>query len=307
MTCHVVLYNGACCLLEPRFNAKKSLKNIIKHKCTIVAGVPTFFEGLLSAGEDKHQDLSFLKSIFCGGDVLSEDLENRINSYLSFNNSNLKVRVGYGLSESVAAVVVNPDANKRGSSGLPLPGTSIKICIPGTRDELESGNIGEICVCSPTTMKGYFNNIEENEQALQKHADGKLWLHTGDLGYVDEDGYLYFVQRLKRMIVTSGYNVYPSQLEKIINSHKIVDSCCVIGIPDSYKGQKVKAFVVLKEGNSQSDDKKRLLLDYIIKNVAKYSVPYEIEFRDKLPKTIIGKVDYLALENEELGETSQND
>lgn len=300
MTCHGVLFHGGCCVLVPRFNAKSVLKDIIKYKCTIIAGVPTLFQAILSAVEDKKYDFGFLKAVFCGGDSLSETTERKFNKLLKQNNSDIRIRVGYGLTECVTAATVSLDKIKIGSNGVPLPDMIIKICIPGTQQEVLFGQIGEICINGPSVMKGYLNNDEETDQVLQKHIDGKLWLHTGDLGYMDEDGFLFFTQRLKRVIVSSGYNVYPSQLETVFNEHDFVDLCCIIGLPDSYKGQKVKAFIKLKEDTPKTNETKKLLMDYAKKHISKYALPYDIEFRDSLPTTLIGKVDYRALENEEL-------
>ena len=132
------------------------------------------------------------------------------------------------------------------------------------------------------------------------HADGLTWVHTGDLGVMDSDGFIYFRQRIKRMIVTSGYNVYPSQIENLLDKHEYVHMSCVIGVKDPYKMQKVKAFVVLKNGVTPSDKVRQELMDYCKKNIAKYAIPYEIEFRDDLPKTLVGKVAYRILEEEEV-------
>ena len=145
---------------------------------------------------------------------------------------------------------------------------------------------------------------EETANTLQHHSDGLTWVHTGDLGVMDSDGYIYFRQRIKRMIVTSGYNVYPSQLENILDKNEYVHLSCVIGVKDPYKMQKVKAFVVLKPGYEPSDSIKTELLDYCRKNIAKYAMPYDIEFRGELPKTLVGKVAYRVLEEEESGKTA---
>ena len=143
------------------------------------------------------------------------------------------------------------------------------------------------------------NNPEETAHTLRKHADGMTWVYTGDLGSMDEQGFIYFKGRAKRMIITSGYNVYPGQLENILDAHEDVQMSCVIGVPDPYKMQKVKAFVMLKPGVPADDNTKRELLDYCRKHVAKYAMPYDIEFRDELPKTLVGKVAYRVLEDEE--------
>ena len=148
-------------------------------------------------------------------------------------------------------------------------------------------------------MLGYVDNPEETAHTLRRHNEGRVFLHTGDLGYMDADGFVYFRQRIKRMIVTSGYNVYPSQLENIIDGHPKVLLSCVIGVKDPYKMQKVKAFVVLRPAYEPSDAVKEELLAYCRERIAKYAMPYDIEFRKELPKTLVGKVAYRVLEEEE--------
>ena len=187
---------------------------------------------------------------------------------------------------------------KEGSIGLPFPDTYIKIVKPDTDEELPYGEEGEILLAGPTVMKEYMHHPAETAQTLRKHADGLTWVYTGDLGTMDEEGYVYFKQRVKRMIVTSGYNVYPSQIENILDAHEAVHMSCVIGVRDPYKMQKVKAFVVLKPGYEPSETTRELLMDYCRKHVAKYAMPYDIEFRDDLPKTLVGKVAYRVLEEE---------
>ena len=148
-------------------------------------------------------------------------------------------------------------------------------------------------------MKGYLDNEEETKQTLIKHRDGLTYIHSGDIGYMDEDGYIYFVQRLKRMIVSNGYNIYPSQLENIIDKNEYVHMSCVIGVKDPIKVQKVKAFIMLKKGIEPSEKIKKEIFEYLKKYIAKYSMPYDIEFRETLPTTLVGKVAYRKLEEEE--------
>ena len=148
-------------------------------------------------------------------------------------------------------------------------------------------------------MLCYMNNESETANTLRRHADGRIWMHSGDLGKMDEDGFVYFSQRIKRMIITSGYNVYPGQLENIIDGHEKVLLSCVIGVKDPYKIQKVKAFVVLRPNYEPSDAIKQELFDYCRGQIAKYAMPYDIEFRTELPKTLVGKVAYRVLEEEE--------
>ena len=149
-------------------------------------------------------------------------------------------------------------------------------------------------------MKGYIDNEEETANALRLHSDGLIWLHTGDIGVIDGDGFIYFKQRLKRLIVSSGYNIYPAQLENVFDAHEKVQMSCAIGVPDSYKMHKVKMFIMPAAGVEPNEETKKELLDYARKNIAKYALPYDIEFRDQLPKTLVGKVAYRELEEEEL-------
>ncbi|MBQ8974253.1 MAG: AMP-binding protein, partial [Oscillospiraceae bacterium] len=199
-----------------------------------------------------------------------------------------------------ASCLTPPHMAKEGSIGLPFPDTFYKIVKPGTDEELPYGEEGEIVLSGPTVMKEYMNQPEETANTLRKHDDGMTWLYTGDLGYMDEDGFVYFKGRSKRMIITSGYNVYPAQLENILDAHELVHMSCVIGVPDSYKMQKVKAFVMLKPNIPATEETKQTLLAYCRKNIAKYAMPYDIEFRDDMPKTLVGKVAYRKLEEEEL-------
>ena len=167
-------------------------------------------------------------------------------------------------------------------------------------EELPYGQEGEILLAGPTVMKEYMNNPEETAQTLRTHADGLTWVYTGDLGVMDEQGFIYFRGRAKRMIISSGYNVYPGQIENILDAHEYVQMSCVIGVPDPYKMQKVKAFVKLAQGVPATEETKQVLLAYCRKNVAKYAMPYDIEFKEDMPKTLVGKVAYRQLEEEEL-------
>ncbi len=189
---------------------------------------------------------------------------------------------------------------KEGSIGVPFPDTYIKIVEPGTDRELPYGEEGEILLAGPTVMKEYMNHPDETAETLRTHADGLTWVYTGDLGVMDQEGFIYFRGRAKRMIISSGYNVYPSQLENILDAHPLVQMSCVIGVPDSYKMQKVKAFVKLAADVPATKETLDTLMAYCRKNIAKYAMPYEIEFRDDMPKTLVGKVAYRVLEEEEL-------
>ena len=297
---HTILTHGGCCVLVPRFTPDSYAKLILKYRCNLIAGVPTLYEALLRLPKMKNADLSCLKGVYSGGDSLSVELKKRLDKFLFDHNAKIQVREGYGLTECVTASCLTPHhIAKEGSIGIPFPDTYYKIVKPGTQKEVPYGTEGEICLAGPTVMMGYLNHPEETAQTLQTHADGLTWVHTGDLGIMDEEGFVYFRQRIKRMIITSGYNVYPSQLENVFDAHELVQMSCVIGVPDDLKMQKVKAFIMLKPGVLPSEENKQLLLAYARKHIAKYAMPYDIEFRTELPKTLVGKVAYRVLEEEE--------
>ena len=188
---------------------------------------------------------------------------------------------------------------KEGSIGLPFPDTYIKIVKPDTDEELPYGEEGEILLAGPTVMKEYIKHPDETAKTIRVHADGLRWVYTGDLGYIDDEGFIYFRGRIKRMIISSGYNIYPAQMENIIDACEYVQMSCVIGVPDAYKMQAVKAFVMLKPGVQPTEETRDAIMAYCRKRIAKYALPREIEFRDELPKTLVGKVAYRKLEEEE--------
>ena len=192
-----------------------------------------------------------------------------------------------------------PHMFKEGSIGVPFPDTYIKIVEPDTDKEVPYGTEGEILLAGPTVMKEYMKHPDETAQTLRRHTDGLTWVYTGDLGTMDAEGFVYFRGRAKRMIVSSGYNVYPGQIENILDANEMVQMSCVIGIPDAYRMQKVKAFVKLAAGIPANDATRQALMSYCSKHIAKYAMPCDIEFRDELPKTLVGKVAYRVLEEEE--------
>ena len=304
---HSMLANGGRCLLIPRFNPESYAKLLKKHKPNFIAGVPTLYEALLRIKTLDRVDLSCLKGVFSGGDSLSIELKKRFDAFLKEHNATIPVREGYGTTECVTASCLTPSHwAKEGSIGLPFPDTFYKIVKPGTEDEMPYGEEGEICLAGPTVMMEYINNPEETANTLRRHADGLTWVHTGDLGMMDEDGFVYFRQRIKRMIVTNGYNVYPSQIENVLDAHEYVHMSCVIGVPDPLKMQKVMAFVVLKPDIKVSEDEARKsIMEHCSKYIAKYAMPADIQFREDMPKTLVGKVAYRILEEEEMGKYAQ--
>ncbi len=305
---HTMLAKGGRCVLVPRFTPKSYSKLITKNKCNFIAGVPTLYEAMLRLPNMEKADFSHLKGVFSGGDSLSIELKKKMDKFLADHKATIKVREGYGTTECVTACCLTPvTLQKEGSIGIPFPDTYFKIVKPDTEEELPYGEEGEIVLSGPTVMLGYYNKPEETAKTLRRHADGLTWLYTGDLGCMDDQGFVYFRGRIKRMIVTSGYNVYPAQLENILDAHEKVQMSCIIGVPDPYKMQKVKAFVMLRPGYEPTQETKDELLAYCRKYIAKYAMPYDIEFRNELPKTLVGKVAYRVLEEEEARKTQAAD
>lgn len=295
---HTPLTLGCYTVLIPQFDSNKFDILFNKEKPSVILGVPTLFEALISNNNIENLDLSFLKYVISGGDKLSSKLENRINNYLKEHNSKEKITQGYGLTEALAAVCLCLDDNyKSGSIGIPLPGNYIKIIDPATRKTKPFNEDGEIVINSRALMMEYLNCESETNEALQIHDDGHIWLHTGDLGYMDEDGFIFYKGRSKRMIISSGYNVYPSHIEEVIESHPAVLQCSVVGVPHSYKQEVPKAFIVLRDG-FQGLFVKNEIKAYCKKNLAKYMIPQEFVYRKKLPKTKLGKIDFKKLEGD---------
>ncbi|MBQ6048949.1 MAG: acyl--CoA ligase [Oscillospiraceae bacterium] len=304
---HSMLANGGRCLLLPKVNPKEYAKMLTKYRCNFIAGVPTLYEKMISNPEMEGKDLSCLKGVFSGGDSLSIELKKKFDKFLAAHGAVVQVREGYGTTETVTACCLTPiHKSKEGSIGVPFPDTYIKIVRPGTDEELPYGDEGEILLAGPTVMKEYLDEPEETANTLRTHSDGLTWVYTGDLGTMDEEGFVYFKGRAKRMIISSGFNVYPAQVENILDSHEKVQMSCVIGIPDPVAIQVVKAFVMLKPGVVESDDVKTELIEYCKKHVFRYAVPREVEFRDELPKTLVGKVAYRALEEEEAAKRAKD-
>ena len=296
---HTVLQNGAMCILIPQFTKETYAKAVIKNKPNFIAGVPTLYEALLKVDLFDGKDLSFLIGVFSGGDSLSPELKKRADKFFAEHNASVQIREGYGLTECVTASCVTPvDKAKEGSIGLPLRDMEYRVVEPGTFNEVKRGEMGEIIISGPTLMLGYIDAPEENAKTLRTDENGTTWMFSGDMGYMDEEGFIYFKQRIKRLIVTSGYNVYPTHLENILDKHPAVDYSCVIGVKDSYKMHKIRAYIVLKNGEEASEETKKKILEYCKEYLDVFERPKEIIFKDELPKTLVGKVAYRLLEEE---------
>lgn len=296
---HAPLCLGASCILIPQFDAKRFDKLITKYHPTVLAGVPTLFEALLTNKHMDNVDMSYVKYVVSGGDSLNNIKNKKVNDFLHDHHCNATIMQGYGMTESSGPFAIGGcGSNKLGSIGIPLPGNIVEIVEPNTGIKVKTGEIGEICLCGPSIMKGYLDNPKATSDILHLHDDGKTFIHTGDLGYMDDDGVLFYVQRLKRMIIVSGYNVYPTHVEEIIMEHPDVENCGVVGIPHPYKVQVPKAYIVLKDGVKDNILVKKSIKDYCQKHLSAYMIPKEFEFRESLPKTMLGKVNYQELEQE---------
>ncbi len=300
---HTVLNFGGTAIILPRFSVKNFHKLIFRYKPNVIAGVPAIYESFIRNSNFEGKDLSFLKCIISGGDSLSVNTKNKLDKILMEHGCKSTVREGYGLTECVTGSCLIPDhSEKRNSVGLPYADTYYKIVDSNTNEEMPVGETGEIVLRGPTVMKGYLNEPEETADALRRHNDGYIWLHTGDLGYMDNEGYVYYKQRLKRMIISSGYNIYPQNIENVINSHNDVLMCAVIGVQDEIKGQRVKAFVVLKSRQNDEQRIKEELSELLKRDIAAYAIPSEIVFMSELPKTLVGKIAYNQLVEQEKAE-----
>ena len=298
---NAVFMGGAKSILVPQFTPEVVAKLIKSNRPNVVVGVPTLFDALSRSSLFRKTDLRCLRATFCGADTLPRTVKERFEDTVRRRGGNVQLLEGYGLTEAVTAIMATPLSEYReGSVGVPFPDMLAKIVTVGTTQEAPVGEEGEICIHGPAVMLGYLDHPEETANTLKLHPDGKIWLHTGDIGSMDKDGFFYFKLRLKRMIKSSGMNVYPAQVEDVLYKHPDVRDACVIGVPDESQVQRIKGFVVLKDPEKMSVDKENELIEYCRKHLIKWSCPREIEFRKSLPITLIGKVAYKVLEEEEI-------
>ena len=292
---------GGKSILVPIFTPETVADLIRSRKPSFVIGVPTLFDALSRNPKMHTADLSCLRATFSGADALPRPVKERFEEMVRKQGGNVQLLEGYGLTEAVTAIMATPiGCYREGSIGVPFPDMLAKIVRLETTDEAPAGEEGEICVSGPAVMLGYLDSPEETANTLKTHADGRIWLHTGDIGTMDEDGFFYFKLRQKRMIKSSGMNVYPAQVEELLYKHPKVRDVCVIGVPDEAQVQAVKAFVVLKNSADACAETEKELINYSRDHLIKWSCPRTIEFRDDLPKTLVGKIAYNALEKEEI-------
>ncbi len=297
---HLPLAIGMEVILIPKFDPKKFDELLIKHKPNHITGVPSHYGNVVNSKKLKEKELDYLVSPIVGGDSMITTLEETTNDFLISHHCSQAVMKGYGMSEVCAAVSLTSGDNRNpiGSVGVPFTHTIISIFDADTGEELKYGQQGEICMTGPNTMLGYYENEAETKAILKTHKDGKVWVHSGDLGYMTENGEIFIIDRIKRMIVRhDGFKVYPSQIEKVIAHNKAVITCCVVGTDDKShsQGRLPIAFIVPEE-NINNEIAKKELFELCKAELPEYAQPIDFIFIDKLPLTPIGKVDYRKLE-----------
>lgn len=296
---HAMICLGFHVYLLPKYDFRACGDLIFRKRINCIYGVPGLFEALMRDPRIEKDDLSFMELLVSGGDKLPEKLQRRMSDLLRRGGAKVVLQEAYGQTECVAGCALNPGFDIRpGSAGIAYPDVQFKIVAPGTRESLPTGEYGELCVSGPIVMKGYYRDPEATQKALRTHDDGRLWLHTGDIFRMDEDGYIYFHQRSSRMLICGGYNIYMTQVEDVISSCPAVAQCCVVGIQDRIYGQRIGACVVLNNPDADRDAVSRQILEQCRGALAEYSIPHEIIYMEQLPLTNLGKIDYLTLEQE---------
>jgi long-chain acyl-CoA synthetase len=287
---------GATIIMLPRFNVDDALQAINLYQPTRFPGVPTMYMAIMNHPQVNKYNISSIRVCSSGSAPMPVEAQRRFEEL-----TGAKVSEGYGLTEASPVTHANPFNGKRkiGSIGLPRPDVDAKIVDLETGEkDLPPGEVGELCIRGPQVMKGYWNQPEETRKTLRNG-----WLYTGDIGRMDEEGYFYIVDRKKDMIICSGYNVYPREIEEVLYQHPKVQEACIVGMPDPYRGETVKAFVVLKEKEQAVPEE---IIEYCQKNMAKYKAPTLVEFRKELPKSHVGKVMRKILREEEEAKKSSN-
>lgn len=305
---NAILMAGGTSILVPTFSPKAVAGLLRRNRPSILVGVPTLFDALSKDSSLAKTDLSCLRAAFSGADTLPQLVKERFESLVAARGGSVKLLEGYGLTEAVTAIMAMPmDQYREGSLGIPFPDTLAKICKPGSDEEPPLGEEGEICISGPAVMLGYLDDPQATHETLRTHADGRTWLHTGDLGRMDGDGFFYFTARLKRVIKSSGFNVYPAQVEGVLCRHPLVAQACVVGVPDASQGERVKAFVVLNDASRASRAVEEELIEFCRGRLIKWSCPREVEFLQELPTTRIGKIDYRLLVQEHIAKPTEKE
>ncbi len=296
--CSAILNMLSCCshlYLLPTYDPVKCNRLIFKKRIEAIYAVPAIYDALVHSKEMQTRDYSFLKYMFCGGDQIRYRTEHTFNAYMEKIGSPTRIIAGYGLTECVAGCLGNALFwSKEGTAGMVFPDTKAKIIQPGTEEELPVGTPGELCICSPCVMKGYYKNEEATQKVLHVHKDGNTWLHTGDVFSVDEDGFYTFHSRLGRMLVVNGYNVYPEMVEKALMKIPEVTQCCVVGRPAHSGGDQVIAVVCVKDNSIAP----KQVIDRCKAYLPEYALPLQVIIKEKLPLSKVGKIDYKKVAEE---------
>lgn len=298
---NAVLMAGGQCIMVPIFDPNQVAQLIKKKEPNYLIGPPTLYAALNKNENFRKANLGCFRAAFSGADTLPKKVKQEFEEIVKSRGGTVKLLEGYGLTEAVTAIMAMPiNEYRENSIGIPFPDMRAKIVKKDTIEEAPIGEEGEICVEGPAVMMGYLDEPEETAKTIKKHADGRMWLHTGDIGSMDKDGFFYFKLREKRMIKSSGMNVYPAQVEEQIDKHPDVAEVCVIGVPDIQQVERVKAFVVLKDPAKACPEMEKAIIIHAQKDLIKWSCPREVEFVKELPKTLVGKIAYKALEEEEI-------
>lgn len=298
---HLPLVLGFTVIIIPNLDPAKLGSLVLKHKPEHMFGVPTHYQQLASDPKLRDKDLSFIINYAAGGDSLSRGAEQTVNDFLAAHGARYPIAKGYGMTEvSSAATVAAGLDNKPGSVGIPMVNTVVAAFEPGTDQELPIGQRGELCISGPCLMKGYYNKPEETAILLRRHPDGRVWAHTGDMGYLDEDGFVFLDSRIKRMIIRhDGFKVFPSMIENVVSRHPAVHQCSVVGCTDKdhTQGRLPFVYIVLKAGiTAKKKQVIRELERMCAEELPEYVQPVAYKFISSMPMTPVGKVDYRQLE-----------
>lgn len=298
---HLPLVLGFTVIIIPNLDPAKLGSLVLKHKPEHMFGVPTHYQQLAADPKLRDKDLSFIINYAAGGDSLSRGAEQTVNDFLAAHGARYPIAKGYGMTEvSSAATVAAGLDNKPGSVGIPMVNTVVAAFEPGTDQELPIGQRGELCISGPCLMKGYYNKPEETAILLRRHPDGRVWAHTGDMGYLDEDGFVFLDSRIKRMIIRhDGFKVFPSMIENVVSRHPAVHQCSVVGCTDKdhTQGRLPFVYIVLKAGiTAKKKQVIRELERMCAEELPEYVQPVAYKFISSMPMTPVGKVDYRQLE-----------
>ena len=301
---HLPMVLGLTVVIIPNLDPAKLGSLVLKYKPEIMFGVPAHYQQLAADPKVQKKDLSFIHNYAAGGDAISLGAEKTVNEFLASHNVEYPMAKGYGMTEvASAATVAAGKNNKPGSVGIPMVNTLVSAFEPGTDKELPIGQRGELCISGPATMKGYYNKPDETAMILHKHPDGRVWVHTGDIGYIDEDGFVYLDSRIKRLIIRhDGFKVFPSMIENVVSQHPAVHQCSVVGCADKDHVQGRLPFVYIVLTPAAAGVKKKQLIQELRQmceeELPEYVQPVAYKFVPELPMTPVGKVDYRKLEEE---------